>query len=129
MIAPNALSIASARKSGMRPDEMILVSMVGRLDELNHTVFADGRDFDWTWVRDLEICIFAKPDTPWQKVAKAIAAQRPSFLAVWDVETHEGADILLLPELEDIDKPRRQWRMKLDYLPWLPFQNRSFACD
>ena len=74
MIATNANKIVQLRKNGYRPDEMILVSLVGKLDELNHVVYANPKDdYDWTWCQGLDICIFASSGTPWAKTMNVIA--------------------------------------------------------
>lgn len=128
MIASNALPIVNARKKGYKPGEMILVSLVGRINEPNHTVYANPRnEYEWLWVRGLQICIYTSPDVNWQPVARSIASERPSFLGVWDVDNRQGANVYLLPHPNDIDKPQNQWRWMLDFLPWLPKQNEEFA--
>jgi hypothetical protein len=128
MIAANAHSILDARKKGLRPAEMILVSLIGQINELNHTVYArPNKDYDWQWVRGLEICVYTQPDVDWQSTLLAIAACGHSFLAVWDVVNREGANVYRLPHPDDIDKPKSQWRWNLDFLPWLPSQNKEFA--
>jgi hypothetical protein len=128
MIASNALPILEARKKGMKPAELILVSLIGRINEQNHTVYArPGKGYDWFWMRELQVCIYTSPEVDWRPVARAIALQRPSFLAIWDADNHQGANVYLLPHPADIDKPQEQWRWTLDFLPWLPFQNKEFA--
>jgi hypothetical protein len=128
MIPTNAKPILDSRKNGLKPAEMILVSLIGRINESNHTVFANPRKaYDWLWARGLQICIYTSADVIWRDVARAIASQRPSFLAVWDADRKEGANVYLLPDPANIQKPQAQWRWNLDFLPWLPTQNQEFA--
>lgn len=128
MIAPGAQQIFDARKKGLKPAEMILVSLIGRINEQNHTVHANPRNsYDWIWARGLQVCIYTSPGVEWKPVARSIASERPSFLAVWDADNRQGANVYLLPHPADIDKPKTQWRWVLDFLPWLPSQNKEFA--
>lgn len=128
IIAANAESIIVARQKGLKPAGLILVSLVGRITERNHTVYAkSGVEYDWRWVRGLQICIYASQASMWRPVANAIAAERPAYLALWDAYRHQGTDIFFIPHVDDIEKPKSEWRWKLDFLPWLPFQNEVFA--
>jgi hypothetical protein len=48
MIAQGAERIVEARRKGLKPGEMIIVSLIGRVNEQNHTVYANSRkQFDW----------------------------------------------------------------------------------
>ena len=128
MIASNAQMILDARRKGFKPAELILVSLIGRLNEPNHTVYASPKnDYEWSWTRDLQICIYATSEVQWRGVARSIAIAEPSFLAVWDADRKQGADIYLLPDVTDIEKPKSDWRWNLDFLPWLRSQNEEFA--
>jgi hypothetical protein len=127
MIAFNAQPIADARASGFRPAEMIIVSLVGRLDELNHTVHASTqKSYDWQWAKGLDVCIFAASGVDWVTTAKAILDAKPRWLGIWDVNRLEGAEIWLHPDVRDIQKPRDQWRWTIDFIPFLSFQNKEF---
>ncbi|CAL63142.1 Hypothetical protein HEAR3033 [Herminiimonas arsenicoxydans] len=109
---------------------MILVSLIGRINEPNHTVYANPKTrYEWPWVRGLQICIYAAKDVKWTDTARSIASERPSYLAIWDADRCEGSDVYFLPHPADVHKPRSEWRWHLDFLPWLPFQNREFACN
>lgn len=128
MIPANAKPIVEARMRGLKPADLILVSLIGRINEVNHTVYANRRnDYDWKWARGLQVCIFTSPSVEWKPVARSIASERPSFLGLWDADNLEGADVSLLPHPDDIDRPKNEWRWVLSILPWLPFQNEDFA--
>lgn len=128
MTANGAMPIIAARRKGFKPAEMIIVSLIGRINEPNHTVYASPKtEYDWKWARGLQVCIYASPKVNWQPVARAIAAELPSFLGIWDADNRQGANVYLLPYPDDIGMPRNQWRWRLDFLPWSPSQNAEFA--
>ena len=127
MIATNAERIVKLRANGYRPDEMILVSLVGRIDELNHTVYADPRNaYDWRWVLGLDVCVFASSAVRWLDTIKAISECRPQLLALWDTDRNEGAEFWRLPDEATIDRPQSLWRWKLIPHAWIGMQNRMF---
>jgi hypothetical protein len=128
MIAPNAQPILEARTNGLKPAEMVLISLIGRINEQNHTIYANPkRQYDWLWVRGLQVCIYAARDVDWRNLARSVASERPSYLALWDADRRQGANVCLLPDPADIEKPQAEWRWNLDFLPWLPSQNKEFA--
>jgi hypothetical protein len=128
VIAFNAMPILDARKKGLKPVEMILVSLIGRINEPNYTVYANPtKQYEWLWARDLEVCIYASIGIQWHHVARAVASVRPSYLAIWDADRKQGANVYLLPHPDDIEEPQTAWRWELDFLPWLPNQNQEFA--
>lgn len=128
MIPHGAQRIIDARQKGMKPAELVLVSMIGRLNENNPTVYADPRrEYEWFWARGLQVCIFASTEVSWRAVALPIKRQSPSALYLWDADRREGAEVFLIPNMADLDKPRNEWRLNLDFLPWLPSQNEEFA--
>lgn len=128
MIPFGAQRIIDARQRGMKPAELVLVSLVGRLNENNPTVYADPRrEYEWFWARGLQVCIFASTEVNWRAVALSIKRQSPSALLLWDADRREGADVYFLPHVDDIGKPPSERRWHLDFLPWLPWQNQEFA--
>ena len=130
MIAINAQPILDARRRGLKPAELILVSLVGRINEVNHTVYATANgNYNWQWVRGIAICIFATSAVDWRPVARSIARARPSHLYLWDVDREEGTDVAFLPNFADLCKPKDKIRWELDFLPWMDFQNMEFACN
>lgn len=128
MMPSNAQPIVDARKRGLKPSELILVSLVGVINEKNHTVYAKPKtDYTWFWVRGIKVCVYTLPDVEWRPVVRSIAFERPSYLAIWDVANQEGADVHLFPNPDDVVKPQSEWRWQLDYLPWLACENEAFA--
>lgn len=124
-----AAPIVAARLKGMKPDEMIRVSLVGSLVHGNHTVQATtDKPWDWRWVRDLDVCLCIGPTDDWAVTLKEIALHRPSHLSVWNTESHWGLKVYLVPTDEDIFscRPVTEWEYKLDFLEWMDFQNDDF---
>lgn len=134
MILPmGAKPILDARLRGQRPAEMLIVSLIGKTDELNHHVFANpAGDYDWRWIVGLDACIYVRPGVNWQAMAMQIARAKPRWLGLYDVDRFEGADVHAFPRIEDIDRPQAQWRWYLDFLPWTRYENQFYlegACS
>lgn len=128
MIALNAQPIIDARMRGLKPDELILVSLGGYVDAANHTVRTiPFTQHDWRWARGLELCVYVGERQEWVDTAKAIAMQRPDYLCLWNCAERWGARIYLIPTADDIAKPVRQWAYELDFLPWMDFENEEFS--
>lgn len=128
MIAVNAQPILDARLKGMKPADMVIVSLVGPVILDNPTVFADpAKAYDWRWVRGLDVCMYMTSDQDWTDTLKAIAQQRPEHLNLWDHAEQWGAQVYLIPTAADIAKPVRRWSYELDFLPWMDFQNKEFV--
>lgn len=129
MILPQgAKDIVAARMNGLKPADMIIVSLIGPPREANPTVYVNPTAaYDWRWAVELKLCIYTNQRTPWLETAKAIAGARPEWLGLWDVDAFQGADVYALPRVDDIAKPASQWRWELHFMPWLGFQNYQFA--
>lgn len=129
MNIPNgAQAVIDARKKGFKPAEMLIISLIGPTGESNHTIHASAKgDYDWRWLVGLNTCIFVNGKTDWKAITRTIAASKPNWLGLYDVERFQGADVWFLPVVEDIAKPAAHWRYKLSFLPWLEFQNQAFA--
>jgi hypothetical protein len=113
---------------GFKPDELVLVSLVGHVHAQNHVVrAAPGVEYDWRWVHGLEVCVYVGDAPNWYDTVKAIARQRPEHLMLWNCADCWGANVYLIPTEEDIAKPIREWEYELDVLPWLDFQNDDFT--
>ncbi|USE81138.1 hypothetical protein NDR89_15570 [Cupriavidus gilardii] len=126
-----AKPILEARmRAGAKPSDMVIVSLVGRLDEGNPVVVADGPEYDWRFLRGLQVCLFGKPGTPNRQVAIAIGACLPERLWLWDVESKKGADVIAHVRLEAIDLPHKELRKVSNWTailsPWVDWQNRRF---
>jgi len=130
MIATNAQSILDARLRGFKPSELIVISLNGSVHVKNHVTLALTRnEYDWRWVRDLDICLYIDSSSEWARTLKAIALCRPAHLNIWNPADQWGARVYLRPTEEDIEcaKPVALWEFELDFLPWLDFQNNDFS--
>lgn len=128
MIAANAQPILSARLRGFKPDEMVMVSLIGKIRSTNQTVYAEpGIEYDWRWVRGLDICVYIGDEPNWAPIVKAIARQRPDYLCIWHQEHGWGAKVYLIPTAADVSMPVCMWQYELDFLPWLDIENKEFA--
>lgn len=126
-LAANADKILAARMRGMKPADMVVVSLVGLVGLGNPTVLANPVEaYDWRWVRDLDVCVYLNDDLDWPTAVKAVAMQRPASLNLWNLEEQWGAVVYLVPAQTDIGKPARHWKYELDFLPWMDFQNADF---
>lgn len=127
MIATNAEAILAARMKGLKPADMVIVSLVGPVGMDNPTVFAKPNvSYDWRWVRGLDVCLYLNDDQEWPDLLKSVALQRPEHLNLWSHSGEWGAKVYLIPTAADIAKPVRSWKYELDFLPWLDFQNKDF---
>lgn len=123
-----AKEILDARKRGFKPADLVLVSLIGKLQEENPIVYANtDAEYDWRWCVGLKLCIFIKPKTDWKKTTMAIAMQRPEWLAIYDVDRFVGSDVCALPTVESIELPKARWRWELSFIPWLKFENEAFS--
>lgn len=128
MIAANAERVLNARLKGFRPDEMIMVSVTGKVYTANHVVYAKPDEvYDWRWVRGLDICVRIGIEPNWVAMLKAIEQHQPAYLCIWHEIEQWGAQVRLFPTLTDIGKPRSEWTAELDFTEWMAFQNRDFA--
>lgn len=127
MIAVNAEAILAARMKGLKPADMVIVSLVGPVGMDNPTVFAKPEVvYDWRWARGLDVCVYLDDAQDWPDVMKAIALQRPEHLSLWSHSGEWGAKVYLIPTAHDVTRPIRVWKYELDFLPWLDFQNEDF---
>lgn len=124
MIPTNAKKIIDLRKNGYKPDEIVIVSIVGKIDELNHIVFANPKDdYDWTWCKGLDVCVFGSSAVDWKKTVDAISRVAPRFLALWDVDRGEGAEFYRTLNPDNF----RNGETKLSYITWCSIANNIFS--
>lgn len=127
----SAIPIAEARRKGMKPADMVIISLVGRVNENNPTVFVNSPDHAWWWCRGLEICVYTDKRAKWARILAAIAKERPAKLLLWDVDRLQGAYVYYLPTVESLEArsrgSQRHLKWELSFIPWLDFQNNEFA--
>lgn len=124
----NAKAIVQARLRGMKPADMVIVSLVGPLETENPIVIArPGVSYDWRWARGLDLCLYLNAsDDTWGLTAMDVAKARPAHLSLWTPADGWGASVYLVPTAQDVCKPVSMWRYELDFMPWMDFQNRDF---
>ena len=126
-VARNAAEIIAARRKGMKPADMVCISFVGTLCNVNPVTHAKAsQELDWRWVKDLDVCVFVGPAMDWIRALKSIAECHPSSLSLWFTENQMGATVYLVPTAEDICKPVAQWGYELQFTDWMDFQNEDF---
>lgn len=119
--------ILKARMRGMKPADMVIISMTGPVPAENPAVrIKFGETYDWRWVRGLDVCLYIDEEVDWFLVLKEIALQRPGHLSLWAPVGEWGSKVYLIPAAGDVAKPVRQWIYELDFLPWMDFQNNDF---
>lgn len=128
MIAPNAQEILDARLQGLKPAEMILVSLVGTLREVNHTVLASPHEvYDWRWVRGLDICVYIDAKVEWRRTVLALAHCCPGQLFLWDITSRRGANVYLKPSHPASEaRDARSWKWILDFSSWFECENEAY---
>ena len=122
-----AQPILASRMKGLKPADMVIVSMTGPVVSENPVVrIKTGAEYDWRWVRGLDVCLYIADEDDWHIVLKQIALHRPAHLSLWTPASKWGAKVYLIPAASDLGKPVRSWRYELDFLPWMDFQNQDF---
>lgn len=126
-IPEGAQPILRTRLRGMKPADMVIVSMAGPVYAENPVVRAKfGEKYDWRWVRDLDVCLYIREEDDWFIPLKEIALQRPQYLSLWNPLGKWGAKVYLIPTAQDVSKPVHMWKYELDFLPWMEFQNKDY---
>lgn len=123
-----AKPILDARLQGKRPADLVIVSLVGPLDEVNPVVLANpDREYDWRWMRGLKACVFAKPGVRFAPTVIGIGRFAPEWLGLWDVESHEGADCIVHIKPDSLDKRGfAATDYAAIYWPWTQYENKQF---
>jgi len=127
-VADGAQKIIAARANGMKPADMVIVSLVGVPATENPYVTARvDEQYDWRWVRNLDIGVYVQDDDDWSETVKAMMMHKPLYLCVWNVPGKWGARVWLEPQRDEIHKPQSMWKWEIDFTLWLDFQNEDFA--
>ena len=92
-----AAEILALRKSGKRPADMVMVSLVGPLREINPVVIArPEKHYDWRFLTGLEVLIVAAMSIPSGQVnraSEALLEARPDFLGLWFADRQDGLNL------------------------------------
>jgi hypothetical protein len=79
---------------GLRPADMVVVSLLGAVRMPNPVVLAKpGASYDWRWVRGLDVCLYPRDEDDWPDTPKAIALARPVHLDPWNPSGKWGAKV------------------------------------
>jgi len=89
--------ILALRQGGMRPADMVLVSLIGPLREPNPVVVAKPeRAYDWRFLARLSVLIVGTTQTDRVLVVMtSIEAADPASLSVWFVDQQDGVNVLI----------------------------------
>lgn len=128
MLPYGARAIVEARMKGQRPADLLIVSLVGMVDELNPVIVAKpDAKYDWRFLLGLKVCVFARPGVRFAPVMLEIGAQWPEWLAIWDVEAEEGADAIVHIKPDCLDKRKfGPGDFATIFWPWTQWQNKKF---
>ena len=89
--------ILELRLSRQKPADMVLVSLIGPLRELNHVVVArPERAYDWRFLAGLEVLIVASMGVPAEQINRATTAilgVSPEYLGVWFSDRQNGLNL------------------------------------
>ena len=89
--------IAELRANRQKPADMVLVSLIGPLKEINPVVMArPERIYDWRFLVGLDVMIVASSITDKslvKRVCDAVAAIKPGYLGVWFSDKQNGLNL------------------------------------
>ena len=89
--------IADLRSNRKRPADMVLVSLIGPLRELNPVVMArPEKTYDWRFLTGLDVLLVAehRMDAALVKrVVSALLAVNPDYLGVWFADKANGLNL------------------------------------
>lgn len=121
-----------SRLKGFRPADTVAISMVGKLGIENPTILpAASKEYDWRWVKDLDVALFISPSIEWRQLAFELKAAGPRYLCLWDVASMRGAEVLWKP-IEEGTKPgplmvvHCGWLWGMDYSSFAQEDNEAF---
>ncbi|NSX16918.1 hypothetical protein HTY52_22765 [Cupriavidus taiwanensis] len=128
MLPHGARPILEARMHGQRPADLLIVSLVGAVDEANPVILAKpDAKYDWRFLLGLKVCVFARPGVRFAPVLLDIGSQWPAWLALWDVENEEGTDAIVHIKPDCLDKSKfGPGDFATIFWPWTAYENRKF---
>ena len=89
--------IAAIRANRQKPADMVLVSLIGPLREINPTIIANPeRAYDWRFLTGLEVLIVAAMSIPAEQINRvkdSILKINPEYLGVWFSDLKNGSSI------------------------------------
>lgn len=92
-----AAEILAARSAGNRPADMVLVSLIGPLREVNPVVIAKpDRAVDWRFLADLDVMLVADSASGGQllrRIADSVCAVKPRWFGLWLADAQDGTEL------------------------------------
>jgi hypothetical protein len=89
-----ANAIVALRHAGKRPADLVLVSLIGPLNEVNPVVVAHpGRDYDWRFLVGLQVLVVAHSEQLAQdvrRVLNCLKALPARSLTLWLADVQDG---------------------------------------
>lgn len=127
----NGDRLLSIRMKKQIPDGLVVVSFVGKQqgwDEHFTLLAKTGQEYDWRIIKGLQLCLLIKPGLVGiGKSMLDIAKEAyPGAAFCWDVERGVGCELQGMPTVDSINRPRADWRYKLDAIPWTAGQNEKW---
>ena len=131
MLPAGAKQILSARLSGKRPEDMVLISTIGKLPYTNPVIELDtGTEYDWTWIIGLPCCFIGLVDknllTHIENAATALKTHLPDKWLIWDNDNEMGMSAWYLPDAETIRLSKKNWGYEFSFIDWTDYQNEQF---
>ena len=89
--------ILALRQDSKRPADMVLVSLIGPLRELNPVIIAKPeRSYDWRFLADLDVMLVVSmkiDPTMISRVLKAIQSVMPGYFGIWFADKQDGMNL------------------------------------
>lgn len=90
-------AIADLRASRKRPADMVLVSLIGPLREINPVVMArPEKSYDWRFLAGLEVLLVVETQLEAdlvKRAADAILNVKPDYLGLWFADRQDGLNL------------------------------------
>lgn len=128
MIPYGAEPILKARRSGFKPKDLIIVSLLNRLETEQNPVVkvAKGKTYEWGWCRGLELCFFVSTEHFDEKQILDAWVAKPKNIFMYDYPTESLFRTYRLPV--DIESKPFEWHIEvLQVSPWEESQFRKGA--
>lgn len=92
-----AAEILDLRKAGKRPAEMVLVSLIGSLREINPVVIARPETrYDWRFLAGLDVLLVVSLKIEPAAIARVVAAIQsviPNYFGTWFADRQNGLNL------------------------------------
>ncbi len=128
MIAAGGKRILALRHRGLRPDQMVVVSLIGEMP-VEWLVTPDlDTDYDWLWSVDLDLLVVSSirtPAEPLRALLRALRGHRPRSVRLWVDEPRIGYDLWFRPTMESVVGPPDRWDWVMEPARFLPCEDEA----